>query len=317
MQNKNEFGDDAQNLALCEQTRLGQKPDELINPLLACDTPVSKNSGNLELLKNKLTELIGGEIKNKNLQRASVYFRDLNSGDWMGVNEDDKYIPASLTKVPMLIAYYKLAETDSSILEKKIEQNLETDEDSVQEIIQPPNKLERGKKYSVNELLFRMIAYSGNNSHILLSQNLDADFQQKIFNDLSIKYDLKLNTETDDAMSPKTMASFFRILYNASYLSNNFSDMALKLLSNTSFADGIVAGVPSDMMVAHKFGERIVHINETGEVILRELHDCGIVYYPKQPYILCVMTQGMDFAKLKSAISQISNLTYQSVKDAL
>ena len=65
MQNKNEFGDDAQNLALCEQTRLGQKPDELINPLLACDTPVSKNSGNLELLKNKLTELIGGEIKIK------------------------------------------------------------------------------------------------------------------------------------------------------------------------------------------------------------------------------------------------------------
>ena len=47
-------------------------------------------------------------------------------------------------------------------------------------------------------------------------------FNKKIFNDLSIKYDLKLNTETD--MSPKTMASFLD-LYNASYLSNNFSDM--------------------------------------------------------------------------------------------
>ena len=134
---------------------------------------------------------------------------------------------------------------------------------------------------------------------------------------MSIKYDLRLNTETDDAMSPKTMSSFFRILYNASYLNSVFSDMALKLLAKTSFVDGLVAGVPSDVFVAHKFGERTIHINETGEVVLRELHDCGIVYYPQKPYILCVMTQGMDFAKLKSAISQISSLTYQSVKDAL
>ena len=113
-------------------------------------------------------------------------------------------------------------------------------------------------------------------------------------------------------MSVKTYAYFFRILYNATYLGHTYSEKALELLNNREFPDGIVAGVPENIPVAHKFGERTVESPE-GIVTTEELHDCGIVYYPSKPYILCVMTKGTDIASLKEIIKTISKTVSDEV----
>lgn len=57
---------------------------------------------------------------------------------------------------------------------------------------------------------------------------------------------------------------------------------------------------------AQKFGERVNSLQEI------ELHDCGIIYYPKNPYLLCVMTKGNNLDNLKSAIKNIYSIVYQS-----
>lgn len=44
-----------------------------------------------------------------------------------------------------------------------------------------------------------------------------------------------------------------------------------------------------------------------------ELHDCGIIYYPNNPYVLCVMTRGDSMEELKKIISTISLMTYKEV----
>jgi hypothetical protein len=48
--------------------------------------------------------------------------------------------------------------------------------------------------------------------------------------------------------------------------------------------------------------------------LFRELHDCGIVYLPDNPYLLCVMTKGNDFAKMEKIIEEISRLSYERLK---
>jgi hypothetical protein len=48
---------------------------------------------------------------------------------------------------------------------------------------------------------------------------------------------------------------------------------------------------------------------------MQHFHDCGIVYYPKHPYLLCVMTQGQDPETLENAIAEISKFTYTQVKN--
>ena len=87
----------------------------------------------------------------------------------------------------------------------------------------------------------------------------------------------------------------------------------MQLLTETTFKNGLVQGVPDGIPVAHKFGEQTI-VNPTDNSIeFRELHDCGIIYYPKSPYFLCVMTKGEDFTKLQSIIAEISSISYQKI----
>ena len=84
------------------------------------------------------------------------------------------------------------------------------------------------------------------------------------------------------------------------------SEKLLSILSKTEYKGGLVAGVPDNIIVSHKFGERVI-----GDVY--QLHDCGIVYYPNNPYLLCVMTKGTEFTKLEKVIQDISGMVYQDM----
>ncbi|MCA9370267.1 serine hydrolase, partial [Candidatus Woesebacteria bacterium] len=86
-------------------------------------------------------------------------------------------------------------------------------------------------------------------------------------------------------ITPIDYASVFRILYNATYLSEAMSERALALLAESSYDSGIVNGVPEGTVTANKFG-----IDDTEQAQQRlQLHDCGVVYDEPNPYIIsCV-----------------------------
>lgn len=297
------------------QLRLGRERSELINPLLACEIPDKELFGKLEPLRHRLREFIAESAKNNWAQNVSVYFRDLISGQWTGVNEDEKYIPASLVKVPLLLAYYRYAETNPAILEAKVEYTGRNDLNADQEVARPPNSLEFGKEYSVAELLHRMIVYSGNNSHDLLDKAIAPGLQEQVYSDLKVEFPDLYGNGTETAVTARSFSTFFRTLYNSTYLDREMSQRALELLAQANFSEGLIAGVPKNTVVAHKFAERTVYDTGTGETLQRELHDCGIIYEPGRPYVLCVMTKGKDFADLKKVISGISKITHENIQD--
>jgi hypothetical protein len=106
----------------------------------------------------------------------------------------------------------------------------------------------------------------------------------------------------------------FRILYNATYLSRDYSEKALQVLSQSSFTQGIVSGVPSSTVVAHKLG--LVGIAPDNVTVTEhELHDCGIVY-AQNPYVLCVMTRGSSsLSTMEGIIGAVSQAAYQHVQN--
>jgi beta-lactamase class A len=169
-----------------------------------------------------------------------------------------------------------------------------------------------GKEYSQEELIEYMIKYSDNISFQVLLNALGNEKFNKVFTDLQLFYPDTV-VSIDDYITPFQFSLFFRTLYNATYLSTASSEKVLKLLSESDFNDGIVAGVPKGTAVAHKFGVGVV--NQQDGTAQGELHDCGIVYHGTHPYLLCVMTKSSAaIEKVAGVISRISTVTYREVE---
>jgi beta-lactamase class A len=289
-----------------ENREVRQSGYEFINPLLECEM---QKPPMFIPMEDRIKENIKNQIIEKNPDvHISLYFRNLNNGLSFGLNEQDNFSPASLLKVPLMMAYLKLSEKNSELLSQKIV--FQPAQVQFNQIVKPNGKLESGKEYSIEELIGNMIVYSDNDALNMLYQNLKKDDLGVIFSDLGINMPDVYNY--NNVMTVKDYASFFRILYNSSYLDRNMSEKALKILNNAEFKDGLVAGVPADVKISHKFGER--EAKENG-VTVQQLHDCGIVYYPKFPYLICIMTKGKDFNKLSVAIADISKIVYKEVSD--
>ena len=283
-----------------------QQNYKFINPLLECEESNFSNDKNLNQLKSQINFLVDQQIESKQINFASVYYRDLNNGPWFGIREKEYFSPASLIKVPLLMAYYKLAEKQPEKLKEEIVNNLEFDPTA--QNIEPQEILEINKNYTVDELLNRMIIYSDNNAYKLLITHIDNNLVFKVYEELGVDISKALNDPSGNIITVKDYASFFRILFNSSYLEKEYSEKALELLSKSVYNDGLVKDLPPNTVVAHKFGER--HYNQTNEY---QLHDCGIIYSPKKPYLLCIMTRGQSFAPLSRVINQISKTIYDNI----
>lgn len=285
------------------EIRKGQ--NKLINPLLDCYDFEATTNRDIKDLELNLNKIVAESSKNKTSTEISIYFRDLNNGPWMGINEDAIYSPASLLKVPMLIAALKQAEDEPEFLNKivnyvdPIPQNMRYN----QNIINRENQLELGKDYSIERLVEEMIIKSDNISKDVIFKHVWPSNYTEVYYDLGI--DINKYNDSENYLTVKDYASFFRILYNATYLNKKMSEKALRLLTKTEFNNGIVAGVPKGVMVAHKFGERS-YLNKRE----KQLHDCGIIYRPGKPYLLCVMVKGDDYKEMSELIQTISKTIY-------
>jgi len=287
------------------ETRL-QGQYSLISPLLECDAYNFAPSNNLHPLRNQINDYIYSQKNSGHISHASVYFRDLTNGPWFGIDEKEYFSPASLVKVPIMMAYYKLAESNPQLLTQTIE--IQTTLPDNQNI-DPSITLTPHQTYTIEELIRRMIVYSDNEAYEILQNNIENNQIVQTYTDLGIDISRGFTDPSGNILTVKDYASFFRILYNASYLSKPMSQKALEILSQIDYQDGLVKGVnDSKITIAHKFGER--QYNATNE---KQLHDCGIIYSPQKPFLLCIMTRGNDFNSLSSTIRQITATVFQSV----
>ena len=93
----------------------------LVNPLLECEIGSELLTQGLINVKSSIQEVVDQLEKQEKVEEVAVYFRDLNTGYSFGINEKEEFSPASLLKLPLVIAYYKQAETDPQLFKKEIE----------------------------------------------------------------------------------------------------------------------------------------------------------------------------------------------------
>jgi beta-lactamase class A len=301
-----------------------------IDPLMGINNgDAVSQSAEMSHLQQVVASYLSGQEASGAVSTASVYYRDEKGLGGFTINPNEKYSPASLLKVPIMMTYYHLSETNPSILSDKLEYTSGPDLNSA-ETIRPVSSIEKDTPYTINSLIDAMIEHSDNNALALLEDDLRADGQYADFVDLGKDLGISQIDLSNDFITVNAYSMFFRTLYNSTYLSRSSSEKALSVLSLSDFNDGIRASIAADVPIAHKFGE---YTHETTNVDPatgvessvtdeRELHDCGIIYYPSDPYVLCVMTKlksptqnaSADFTGLEHVIGGISDLVYSEVK---
>lgn len=279
-----------------------------INPLLACTEKEYSDFRELTRLKTTVQQAITDAREKHEIAEASVYFRDPIKGLWMGINENTLHAPASLLKVPLMMAYFKIAERNPAILQKKIVYR--KNPANTNALIDRP-LLASGATYTAEELIRGMIIDSDNDAKEILQKSIDPALLSEAYSDLGIVSPYTGRGNDEYEISAKTYALFFRVLYNATFLNREMSEKALQLLAGARFPKGLRAGIPKDIPIAHKYGVRVSDDPKEPGI---ELSDCGIIYDTPRPYLLCVMTKGSNAEALADFIEKIGSTAHAAIQ---
>ncbi len=278
-----------------------------LNNDFVCDKKAVIDKREYSQLKQDLEQYISDEKAAGKILNTSVYFRDLVSGPVMGISEFYEFAPASLLKLPFALVYFMEKENGEAIDFQQSIMYSPTDTLPIQNFASDVS-LKAGSSYTVEDLLQRMISYSDNYAYNLLAGYLDRFGRKDAVRNTLLDFGILLSNDPyDKSISVRRYASIFRGLYNASLISAESSEKLLSWLSKSDFKNGLLAQLPKDTVAAHKFGERDL---EDGT---KQLHDCGIIYYPQNPYLLCVMTHGNVYQDLEKVIQYISAEVYKEV----
>jgi beta-lactamase class A len=292
-----------------------EKPGEFrfIRPLRAGGdrnaVPVVQN---LKPFRYKINALIENRLKDSRAETVSVYFRDLNGGLHFGIHDQVPFSSEGLLKLPLMIAYFKMAESDPQVLRRTLTFMGSTVKVGMSEVksYQP---LIPGRSYSVDDLIFRMIVHDDEDARELLSANIRPEYLDRVFKDVYVNYDPQ---QHDSPVPFSAYASFYRVLYHASYLNKAMSEKALRYLSRSAFKNSIVSGIPSNIDCAIKFRERTIGVApDTGArgTSLEQVHIFGIVYLPNRPYLMGVMARGPDREQLKTLVRDITTSLFEEM----
>jgi len=271
----------------------------LISPLVSVAIPNATGFPELAKVQSDVQGIVTDAKKKGVLTDAGVYFRLPGNAHWFGINENGKFDPGSLIKVPIMLAYLKETEADPSMLDKKIYYNPKNNDPL-------PNALAAqlpAGTYSASKLMEAMIVDSDNVAKDILTNQLSDKAIEDVFDETNSNF----LQDPSGTISPKQYIIILSRIYSSTYLDRYYSNYAMDLLTRTTFKDGLAAGVPVSVKVAHKYGERGVY--EDNALSAVELHDCGLVY-ADTPYYICVMTKGTDESALAGVIKDISSTIY-------
>lgn len=278
-----------------------------INKDAACieDFVIKKVSYNL--FRENLVGYIEDKKKIGSVSEGAVFFRDLRAGPTLGINELETYSPASLLKLPLALTYMNLEEMYPGILKRTI--LYKGDVPPAEQVFKPTVTIEENKPYTIEELIAHMLLYSDNEAYSVLFTFLEKipqgfEIYSQTYQDIGV---LGHKNPMDENLNVHSYAGIFRMLYNVSYLDASSSEKILSWLVQSEFKEGLMKKLPNEVEVANKFGERVF---DSG---IKQLHDCGIVYYPENPYVLCIMTKGSEWKDLSEVIATISEMVYKEV----
>lgn len=244
---------------------------------------------NIQPLREELNKIVAAQPD----QTVSVYFEFLNTGANIQINNDTRFYPASLVKLPSaMVATKKVEDGDWKLTSRLV--LFDQDKDDRYGTL---HKQPTGASFTIEELLQKLLIESDNTAHNMLMRNLSVDELDELKDAIGLD---DLFDERSE-ISAKEYSRLFRALYNSSFLKREGSQRILDLLARTTFENMLPSGIPDDVLFAHKIGE------DDKE---RNYLDSGIVYIANRPFLLTVMVKQHDQAKAEDIMKQIAQAAH-------
>lgn len=233
---------------------------------------------------------------------GSIYFEYLPTGTSVRINGDDQLVAASLIKLPAAMDLYKAAELGKVNLDETITLKQEWLNDQYGELY----KKGAGYQLTLREAVKIMLKDSDNTALKAVSASLGNRLtsDQNVFSSLDMDY--QVNKDFTVSIGARSYSSTLKCLYFACHNNKADSQELLSYLTDTPYSTRIAAGIDDKKIkVAHKIGTQFNEVQS----------DCGIVYYPKRNYVLCVMIDGNESRESDKKIADISKITYDFIKN--
>ena len=274
---------------------------DLLDPYIAhmsMDTFLEKQD-TLTLSYTKLRDNINSTIQSEAKGKFGFYMEDLTTGSWIGINERMKFVPVSLKKVPVVMGIMKKVESG----ELRMNQTFTLKKSDIDPKF--GDLWEKGIGYNItlNELVDLTLKNSDNTAHNVLIRTISDEetLQAVIASGMPIPItssDWNSYSATKYGASPKQYSNVFRGLYYSTYLKRPFSQYMLSEMINTSDNPRITAGSKVQTFESDPYFSSTYY------------HDCGIVYLPKKPYIICMMSSGINETDAEKIMGKISKIVF-------
>jgi hypothetical protein len=280
-----------------------EKDYKLTKPILLADT--KSDDKKYDGIKKQIIEHIDGLIKSSAISTASVYYCEMNDGSQFNINPNESYRPTDMLEITKMIALLKQSEKNPSLLDKKI-----TYLKKINSPTEAPKlnvALENNKSYSIRSLMYAMFANSEENATLALNPYIDTTILKGIYAAVQEPY-----PGVNDGNYLTTVANYsklLKLLYNVGYLTETNCEIALELLANNSFKDGILKDLNKDIKTVHYFAE-----NDNGNS--KEMHEFAIIYLNNKNYLISIMSKGKDRKDLAALFSSISKIIFDNVNKA-
>ncbi|HZC31000.1 MAG TPA: serine hydrolase [Gaiellaceae bacterium] len=163
------------------------------------------------------------------------------------------------------------------------------------------NELE-GTVLTLDQALEQMITVSDNGPAIHLWRILGPDKINSFLVASGISgFHIRLDETEDNTATARSLGTFFTLLAERKLVSPAASDRMLARLERQQINDRIPVQLPPGTVVAHKTGN-----------LIGLVHDAGIVYTPRGPRVVVVMTWDSDEGAVDGFIARLTQAVYDA-----
>jgi beta-lactamase class A len=249
---------------------------------------------------------------------VAVYFKTLDGKFEWSVRPDDVFHAASTMKVAVMIELFHQVQQGKVSLDDKIvvdnefrsivdgsPYKLSAADDSEADLYRS-----EGQSRTLRDLCELMITASSNFSTNLLIEKLGVENIRATVHALGADGVVVLRGVEDgkafekglnNTVTARGLAALLEVIAQGKRVDSVSSQEMLGILKRQKFNEGIPAGLPSGIAVAHKTGE-----------ITKIHHDAAIVF-AKRPYVLVILVRGLADRKQSAALmAQISGELYRA-----